>query len=140
VSQKAQPVVADTDPIKGALAVICAALMGIVDKIRAAKIIQNALGIESDDVANYCLPKSWPAERAARPRHRRVAADRGALSALTDDLNRRWPRAASRRPAFALMGFGSASLDCPPSPFGYGVTSRGYWCGLRPDGQDRASP
>jgi hypothetical protein len=68
VSQKAQPVVADTDPIKGALAVICAALMGIVDKIRAAKIIQNALGIESDDVANYCLPKSWPADRAQRAR------------------------------------------------------------------------
>ena len=30
------------------------------DADRAAKIIQNALGIESDEVANYCFPKSWP--------------------------------------------------------------------------------
>ena len=29
----------------------------------AAKIIQNALGIESDGVANYCFPKSWPEDR-----------------------------------------------------------------------------
>ena len=29
----------------------------------AAKIIQNALGIESDEVANYCFPKSWPEDR-----------------------------------------------------------------------------
>jgi len=31
-----------------------------------AKIIQNALGIESDDVANYCLPKGWPTDRKQR--------------------------------------------------------------------------
>jgi hypothetical protein len=30
---------------------------------RAAKLIQNALGIESDDVANYCFPKTWPRDR-----------------------------------------------------------------------------
>ena len=29
---------------------------------RAAKIIQHALGIESDDVANYVFPKTWPIE------------------------------------------------------------------------------
>ena len=34
----------------------------------AAKIIQDALGIESDDVANYCLPKTWPADREKRAR------------------------------------------------------------------------
>ncbi len=28
------------------------------DGERAAKIIQDALGIESDDVANYCFPKT----------------------------------------------------------------------------------
>jgi hypothetical protein len=28
------------------------------DGDRAAKIIQNALGIESDDVANYCFRKT----------------------------------------------------------------------------------
>ena len=27
------------------------------DGNRAAKLIQNALGIESDEVANYCFPK-----------------------------------------------------------------------------------
>jgi hypothetical protein len=35
------------------------------DGDRAAKIIQNALGIESDDVANYCFPKD-PANREQR--------------------------------------------------------------------------
>jgi hypothetical protein len=30
------------------------------DGDRAAKIIQDALGIESDDVVNYCFPKTWP--------------------------------------------------------------------------------
>jgi hypothetical protein len=34
----------------------------------AAKIIQSALGIESDDVANYCFPKSWPEDRERRAR------------------------------------------------------------------------
>jgi len=29
------------------------------DGYRAAKIIQDALGIESDDVANFCFPKTW---------------------------------------------------------------------------------
>jgi hypothetical protein len=34
----------------------------------AAKIIQDALSIESDDVANYCFPKTWPADRERRAR------------------------------------------------------------------------
>jgi hypothetical protein len=34
----------------------------------AAKIIQDALGIESDDVANYVFPKTWPADREQRAR------------------------------------------------------------------------
>jgi hypothetical protein len=38
------------------------------DGDRAAKIIQQAIGIESGDVANYCLPKSWPADREQRAR------------------------------------------------------------------------
>jgi uncharacterized protein HemY len=38
------------------------------DGDRAAKIIQQALGIESDDVANYCLPKTWPEDREQRAR------------------------------------------------------------------------
>jgi hypothetical protein len=38
------------------------------DGDRAAKIIQNALGIESDDVANFCFPKTWPEDREQRAR------------------------------------------------------------------------
>jgi uncharacterized protein HemY len=33
------------------------------DGDRAAKIIQDALDIESDDVVNYCFPKTWPTDR-----------------------------------------------------------------------------
>jgi hypothetical protein len=36
------------------------------DGDRAAKIIQQAPGIESDDVARYCFPKGWPADREQR--------------------------------------------------------------------------
>jgi hypothetical protein len=50
------------------------------DADRAAKMIQDALGIESDDVANYCFPQTWPTDRERRAHHRRVAEDRGALS------------------------------------------------------------
>jgi hypothetical protein len=39
------------------------------DADRAARIIQNALGIESDDVVNYCFPKEWPADRDQRARY-----------------------------------------------------------------------
>ena len=35
---------------------------------RAARIIQDALGIESDDVANYVFPKTWPSNREQRAR------------------------------------------------------------------------
>jgi hypothetical protein len=38
------------------------------DGNRAAKLIQNALGIESDEVANYCFPKTWPQDREQRAR------------------------------------------------------------------------
>jgi uncharacterized protein HemY len=36
------------------------------DGYRAAKMIQNALGIESDDVVNYTFPKNWPLDREQR--------------------------------------------------------------------------
>jgi hypothetical protein len=39
------------------------------DPDRAAKLIQDALGIESDDVVNYCFPKTWPADREQRARY-----------------------------------------------------------------------
>ena len=38
------------------------------DGDHAVKIIQDALGIESDDVANYCFPQTWPADRERRAR------------------------------------------------------------------------
>jgi uncharacterized protein HemY len=36
------------------------------DGDRAAKIIQDALGIEDDDVVNYFFPKTWPEDRQQR--------------------------------------------------------------------------
>jgi hypothetical protein len=38
------------------------------DGEHAAKIIQDALGIESDEVANYCFPRTWPRDREQRAR------------------------------------------------------------------------
>jgi len=38
------------------------------DGNRAAKIIQDALCIEWDDVANYVFPKEWPVDRDQRAR------------------------------------------------------------------------
>ena len=38
------------------------------DGDRAAKIIQDALGIESGDVVNYCFPKTWLDDREQRAR------------------------------------------------------------------------
>ena len=38
------------------------------DADRTAKIIQDALGIESDDVVTYCFPKTWPADHEQRAR------------------------------------------------------------------------
>jgi uncharacterized protein HemY len=38
------------------------------DGDQATKIIQDALGIESDDVANYCFPQHWPKDREQRSR------------------------------------------------------------------------
>jgi hypothetical protein len=31
-----------------------------------ALVIKQALGIESDDVVNYCFPINWPADREQR--------------------------------------------------------------------------
>ncbi len=38
------------------------------DGSHAAKIIQSALGVESDEVANYCFPRTWPQDREQRAR------------------------------------------------------------------------
>ena len=39
------------------------------DADRAARIIQEALGIESDDVVKYCFPTTWPTDRERRARY-----------------------------------------------------------------------
>jgi hypothetical protein len=39
------------------------------DPHRAAKLIQDALGIERDDVVHYCFPKEWPADRERRAKY-----------------------------------------------------------------------
>jgi len=33
---------------------------------RPGRSLQRALGIESDDVINYCFPQQWPADREQR--------------------------------------------------------------------------
>jgi hypothetical protein len=37
------------------------------DPDQAARIIRDALGIESDDVVNYCFPTTWPIDRSGAP-------------------------------------------------------------------------
>jgi hypothetical protein len=39
------------------------------DADRAAKMIRDALGIEIDDVVNYCFPTQWPSDRERRARY-----------------------------------------------------------------------
>jgi hypothetical protein len=38
------------------------------DGEHAARMLHQALGIETDDVARYCFPKDWPADRELRAR------------------------------------------------------------------------
>jgi uncharacterized protein HemY len=35
----------------------------------ATRMVQEALGIKSDDVVNYCFPKTWPTDREQRARY-----------------------------------------------------------------------
>ena len=58
----------------------------------AAKIIQDALGIESDDVANYCFPKEWPTYRERRAA---VIGEMASVGSALSRLTSRWPGAAS---------------------------------------------
>jgi hypothetical protein len=53
------------------------------DADRAARIIQNALGIESSDVADYVFPKKWPPIVATRPHYRRMAQGRSPFPGFT---------------------------------------------------------
>ena len=66
------------------------------DGDHAAKIIQHALGIESDDVANYVFTKRWPSDREQRAR---IIGEwlqtEATLSSLMSD--RRFPPLLDRR-------------------------------------------
>lgn len=63
----------------------------------AAKIIQHALGIESDQVAHYVFPKNMAGRpRTAHSHHRGMVADRGALFGIADVLG--CTRVDARRP------------------------------------------
>jgi len=60
------------------------------DGDRAARIIMDALGIETDEVANYCLPQYWPTDREQR----------AAILATGSRLSRSsWPSALERVPS-----------------------------------------
>jgi uncharacterized protein HemY len=39
------------------------------DSDRAARIIREALSIESDDVVHYCFPTTWPTDHERRARY-----------------------------------------------------------------------
>jgi hypothetical protein len=83
------------------------------DADRAARIIRDALGIESDDVVNYCFSKEWPADHEQRARyHRRVADNRGALSGLTgSSLHAVRCRGVSSRPHLCVSRLCRCPLD-----------------------------
>jgi len=38
------------------------------DGEQAARILKQALGIETDEVVNYCFPQHWPYDREQRAR------------------------------------------------------------------------
>ena len=88
------------------------------DGERAAKILQQALGIDSDNVVNYCFPQSWPNDRELRARIigewlRLRRAFWPSLSGLFSfrgvAQNARWmPPAGAFRP-----GKGKAPYPCP---------------------------
>ena len=63
------------------------------DGDHAAKVIQEALGIESDEVANYVFPKTWPNDREQRARIigewlQTEAAVSGRIESCTETLAR----------------------------------------------------
>jgi hypothetical protein len=55
------------------------------DGDRAAKIIRDALGIESNDVASYCFPEEWPTNRASSAPASSVNGCIGRPATLVDD-------------------------------------------------------
>src|SRR6516165_2744970 len=69
------------------------------DGDRAARMIQEALGIESDEVANYVFPKSWPADREQRARLQASIRDDVQLSTVVEQLEPRITSFAKQLPS-----------------------------------------
>ena len=67
------------------------------DGDRAARIIMAALGIETDAVANYCLPQYWPTdpEQRASIIGNRIQAEAGAVPCQSDSAQKGWPQPSS---------------------------------------------
>ena len=59
-------------------------------------------GVETDDVANYCFPKTWPADRGQRA-VRRMAADRGAVSGSIEAGTETFAHPDDRAPAAMVV-------------------------------------
>jgi hypothetical protein len=56
------------------------------DGDHAARLIRDALGIESDEVTNYVFPKRWPNDRRTTcSHHRRMAYGGSSISGRTVD-------------------------------------------------------
>jgi hypothetical protein len=73
------------------------------DPDRAAKMIQDVLGIENDDLVNYCFPTTWPTDRERRARYiGEWLKNRGALSGLVTEPRRFQPPWSVRRRARLL--------------------------------------
>jgi hypothetical protein len=69
------------------------------DPDRAARIIREALGIESDDVVGYCFPTEWPADpERRRLLHRRVAQPKRVTSRRDRTPDWGHGKGAGRRP------------------------------------------
>jgi hypothetical protein len=58
-----------TDSVRRTMTNLLAQAINSDDPDHAAKLIRDALGIESEDVVNYCFPKQWPADRERRARY-----------------------------------------------------------------------
>jgi hypothetical protein len=62
--------VAETTQVKAyTMSNLLAEAINCDDPDRAARIIREALGIESDDVVGYCFPTEWPADPERRARY-----------------------------------------------------------------------
>jgi hypothetical protein len=77
------------------------------------KMIQDALGIESDDVVNYCFPTQWPSDRERRARYigEWLKTEARYLASLPSPAASRRP-GPSRTPCFIVRDATRQALAC----------------------------